>query len=123
MDTFGKRLKQAIKAAGITQSQLADDMGRSKGAVSQWVNGDTEPDLATVAKIAARLRVSADALLRGVDTRYMDKETVEIAERIQQLDEESRRGVYKLIFGRSATDATVEAKMPVTKTLKRNRGG
>lgn len=119
MDTFGKRLKQAIKDAGLTQTQLAEEMGRSKGAVSQWVNDETEPDLTTVAKIAAKLKVSADALVRGVDTRFMDPSTVEIAERIQSLDEESRRGVYQLIFGRRATDETVEERMPVTKTLKR----
>lgn len=119
MDTFGKRLRDAITAAEITQEQLGDDVGRSKGAVTQWVQDKTEPDLATLAKICDRLKVSADFLVRGVEAQYLDAQTSRIAERVQSLSEPEREGLHRLIFGDGVTDDDVERKMPITKKLRR----
>ena len=121
METFGKRLKVAIFAAKITQTQLANDVGRTKGAVTQWVQGETEPDLKTLTAICDRLKVSADYLVRGVDTRYLDAKMARIASRMQQLTESERDSLHRLIFGNSVNDEDVEARMPITARLKRPR--
>lgn len=119
MDSFGKRLRDAITAAEITQEQLGDEVGRSKGAVTQWVQDKTEPDLQTLAKICERLKVSADYLVRGVESQYMDAQTAQIAARVQALSEPNREGLHKLIFGVGVKDDEVERRMPITKKLQR----
>ena len=119
MDTFAKRLKGAIVAAKITQTQLANDVGRTKGAVTQWVQGDTEPDLRTLAAICDRLKVSADYLVRGVAAHYLDAKTARIASRMQNLTDAERDSLHGLIFGNGVTDDDVERKMPITKRLRR----
>lgn len=117
MNTFGKRLRAAITAAGVTQEQLGEHVGRSKGAVTHWVQDTSEPDLTTLARICDLLKVSADFLVRGVDAQYLDAQTSEIAERVQSLGKAEREGLHRLIFGNSATDDVVERKMPITRKL------
>lgn len=118
VDTFGQRLRYAIIAAETTQTRLGDDIGRTKSAVSQWVNNDTEPDLATLARICDTLQVSADFLVRGIETQYLDQQTAAIVDRIKRLDESSRDGLHALIFGKAVTDDQVEQRMPVTTQFK-----
>jgi transcriptional regulator with XRE-family HTH domain len=121
MDGFGARLRAAIDAAHMTQSQLADEVGRSKGAVTQWVHGQTEPDLRTLAAICERLSVSADYLVLGVQAPYLDEQTVAIAHRVQELDPTARAGLHRLIFGNGVPDHVVEERMPITKLPARQR--
>lgn len=39
---MGERIRMARAAAGLTQSEFARKVGVSKGAVSQWENGDVK---------------------------------------------------------------------------------
>lgn len=48
---------------GMTQQALADILGVSQGAVSNWENGDRKPDIFTLKKIADALHCTADDLL------------------------------------------------------------
>jgi transcriptional regulator with XRE-family HTH domain len=61
--TFAKRLHEARAKAGMTQQQLADACGLTKGAVSAWENGVTDSIL------AENLFCVADAL--HVDPRWL----------------------------------------------------
>lgn len=47
----------------VTQEQLAEHIGVTKGAVSKWENGSTLPDVTTLPLLAAYFDVSVDALL------------------------------------------------------------
>lgn len=47
----------------VTQEQLAEHVGVTKGAVSKWENGTTLPDVSTLPLLAAFFDVSIDALL------------------------------------------------------------
>lgn len=105
METFGKRLKRTLDAQGLSQSKLAEKVARSKGAVTQWVHDDTEPDLQTLTRICEILKVSADYLIRGVDSRYLDEHTARIADRLQHLPPDQRAALRALIFG-TTTDST-----------------
>lgn len=55
---FAKRLLQARLDAGarrgkmLTQTEIADKLGVSQVTVGRWESGETEPDLATIAKLA-----------------------------------------------------------------------
>lgn len=119
METFGQRLRRAILAADVTQTRLGEDVGRTKGAVSQWVNDESEPDLRTLAKICERLQVSADYLVRGIEARYLDEQTAAIVARVSSLDESARGGLHELIFGPAVADDEVERRMPATKKFAR----
>ena len=60
---LGSTIAKLRKAAGITQERLADQLGVSVSAVSQWENGRTMPDLCTIPILCHILKVSSDELL------------------------------------------------------------
>ena len=61
--TFGERLQQVRKAAGLSQEQLGDLIGMSRQAVSKWETDQAAPDIETLARLCGVLGVSADELL------------------------------------------------------------
>ena len=52
---IGKRIRDARKAAGLTQEELAERIGTSSVAVAQWETGRRNPKMGTVSKLAAAL--------------------------------------------------------------------
>lgn len=87
--SFSKRLHEARTRAGLTQQQVADACGLTKGAVSAWENGVTDSIL------AENLFCVADAL--GVDPRWLatgqESETASMA----ALSPEIRAAIRALI--------------------------
>lgn len=73
MSDFTSRLNQAIALRGIKQIELAEKTGITKGAISQYVNGEYEPKQNNLYKIAKVLRVNP-AWLMG---KNVDMETGE----------------------------------------------
>ncbi len=61
--TFGRRLQQVRKAAGLSQEQLGELVGMSRQAVSKWETDQATPDIDKLALLCGVLGVSADALL------------------------------------------------------------
>lgn len=49
----------------LSQAELAEALGVTQGAVSQWETGLTMPTLPMLAKIAEVLHCTTDALLSG----------------------------------------------------------
>ncbi len=62
MSAFAERLKELRKAAGITQSELADRLLTHPQTVSKWERGLSEPDISQLGAIAAELGVSLERL-------------------------------------------------------------
>lgn len=60
---LGENIKQARKAAGVTQVQLADVLGVYAKDISRWENNVLTPNTLTFAKICKALGASADELL------------------------------------------------------------
>lgn len=60
---LGENIKQARKAAGVTQVQLADALGVYAKDISRWENNVLTPNTLTFAKICKALGASADELL------------------------------------------------------------
>ncbi len=54
---FGKKLRDAIKDAKLTQAKFAETIGVEPPAVSRWVNGVDFPDESRFPKICATLKV------------------------------------------------------------------
>ena len=57
------QLKSRRKALGLNQTALAEAVGVTPGAVSQWESGLTNPTLEMQVKIAAVLQCTVDELL------------------------------------------------------------
>lgn len=57
MTSFGDRIKEARKAAGLTQRQLADKIEVSNTSVSNWENGVSMPDPDTIQHLCWALNV------------------------------------------------------------------
>ena len=60
---LGERLRQLREKLGLRQSDLADQIGVSRVAVTKWESGDREPDFDTVKRIASLFDVTTDFLL------------------------------------------------------------
>ena len=60
---LGGNIVKLRKAAGITQERLAEQIGISVSAVSQWESGRTMPDICTIPILCHVLNVSSDELL------------------------------------------------------------
>lgn len=56
-------LKELLRERGISQSQLAEAVGVSNGAVSLWVAGKIQPKTSSLVKIAQYLNVPVTSLL------------------------------------------------------------
>lgn len=61
--TFGEKLKQARKEAGLSQEQFAEKMNVSRSAVAKWETDKGMPDVNNLKVIAQLLGVSVDYLL------------------------------------------------------------
>ena len=61
---FGTRLRQARKAAGLTQTELAERVGlKTYSAITQYERGINDPSLPTLFRISMELKCSVDWLL------------------------------------------------------------
>lgn len=61
---IGERIKRARARAGLTQEQAAESLGVSRQTVSNWENGKTYPDIASVVKMSGLYQASLDMLLK-----------------------------------------------------------
>lgn len=66
---FGLRLQKLRKNRGMTQAELADRLGVSKGTVYRYERNLQDPSLQTAIRLAVLLRTSLD-YLTGIDDAY-----------------------------------------------------
>lgn len=63
--TIAKRIRQARKAAGLNQSQLARLLEVTRASVSSWEKGGPGPHLKNLKKIARATKTSLGSLVGG----------------------------------------------------------
>jgi transcriptional regulator with XRE-family HTH domain len=61
---LGLNLKKIRTKKGISQGDIAKELGVSRGFISTIENGKTNPTLATIAKLAKAVGVSVNELLK-----------------------------------------------------------
>ena len=61
--TFGSKLNLMRKKAGLTQEEIAGELGISPQAVSKWENDLSCPDIMLLPRIAQIYNISVDELL------------------------------------------------------------
>lgn len=74
MSTTAERIKEAMKIRGLKQSDLVEQTGISKGALSSYLNGHYEPKQNNIYKLADALKVN-EAWLMGHDDIEMEKKS------------------------------------------------
>lgn len=115
---FGMRLASAREGKGMTQDQVAERFGINKATVSAWETGRGVPDALRLRALAKLYDVSADGLL-WEDS--LSPDAMKFAAAFDGLNETQKRTLYAMweaYIRESATDAEVEDKMSVTKTLR-----
>lgn len=65
-EAIGYRIKVAREAAGMTQEQLAEAIGRSTQFVSTIERGVAGPSIETVIRLCSVLHTTSDYLLRAI---------------------------------------------------------
>ena len=81
MNTIGYRIKQARKRKDLTQQKLADAIGVSRPAVTQWeLNKTKNLDAENLYKLCAALEVSQEWILYGTGSDIMKSEESNVRE-------------------------------------------
>lgn len=98
---FGERLSGLRKAAGITQTALAEEIGISQRMMAYYESPTAYPPANLLPVIAAALGVSVNALL-GVETakrltKATDTRMQRRLQQIEKLDASDKRQVLQLI--------------------------
>ena len=68
---IGTRIRAARRDRGLTQDELADQVGVSRSAVAQWETGRTGQVTGNLSRIAGVLEVNVEYLMYGDDKRAM----------------------------------------------------
>jgi transcriptional regulator with XRE-family HTH domain len=63
-ENFGKNLKEVIIFLDLTQAEFAEKVGMTQAGVSQLVNGEREPSLASILKILEVVPVKFERLFK-----------------------------------------------------------
>lgn len=62
MSIFGDNIKRLRKNKGLTQQQIADEIGINRGSYSNWEKGKREPSFENLVKLGDLFDVSLDWL-------------------------------------------------------------
>jgi transcriptional regulator with XRE-family HTH domain len=65
-ERFGANLRRSRRAAGLTQEALWDSSGVNMTEISRLENGQKDPQLTTIVRLATGLDVPAGELLAGL---------------------------------------------------------
>lgn len=71
---FSRRLRSLIEEKNISKQKLADEIGVSRQAISQYCDGSTVPNADKLLKIAEYFNVSLDFLVGKTEAKTNDKD-------------------------------------------------
>ena len=86
MHTMIERLIECRKAAGLSQTELAEKLGLSRQTISKWETGSVIPAAENLSALAKLYNVSLDWLVNGVDfakPQTRDEEAAKAEEPVQ----------------------------------------
>lgn len=95
--TFGERLFALRKQHGWSQRDLAGRIGTSAPIVGRYERGEIAPSVEVAAKLAGALGASLDYLTGLSEQSRLDRQMVRRLDAIEELPEEDRSTVLRLI--------------------------
>lgn len=99
MSSISVRIKDARKLKKLTQAQVAEELGVTTSAVSQWEQGATEPSISNLEKLSRLLDVTFEWLATGRGISGIEDYLVDITamykadDRLIYLSEDQKRFV------------------------------
>ena len=93
MMRFEEKIVELRKSKGLSQEELAEQMGVSRQAVSRWELGHTLPDITNLVQLCELFGVSADYLVR--DEEQTSAKSDQSAKTIAKLTRERERIRYQ----------------------------
>ncbi len=99
-EKIGMFIADCRKEQGLTQQQLADQLGITNRAVSKWENAKSMPDVSVMMPLCEILQISVNELLSGEKIsmeNYKEKAEQNLME-MQEKKEAAKRGERKVIL-------------------------
>lgn len=102
MEHVGKNIKKIREDKGLTQQAIADLISMHRSNYSRVETGDRDLSIEAINKIAKYFNISIDQLVNfdgdiPKEITIEDKNTIQQMQLIQQLDEEDKSIVFKMI--------------------------
>lgn len=99
---IGKNIKKVREQKGLTQQHIADLINMHRSNYSKVESGLREPSIDALNKIAKHFDMTIDELVNfngniPIEEKLEDKATVEQVKLINQLDEEDKAMVFRII--------------------------
>lgn len=88
---FPENLKRLRKSRGISQEELASQLGLSKGAISQYEAGRAYPGVDGFIKLCEIFHVSLDELILGNSPKMGNSPAIGTSETAQQQPQENNQ--------------------------------
>ena len=94
----GAFLKDLRREKGITQEQLAEELGVSDRTISRWETGNNMPDISLLVEIADFFDVSIPEIIKGErKSEEMKEESKEVAETMSYYAKAEKEQLVKSI--------------------------
>ena len=100
---IGVRIKNLRLRAGLTQEQLAKNIGVSQGTVAGWERGNSKPSVRVLKKLANELNISIERLT-AIDTGPATPESIEAMKSLFSWRESARDELNLLDSGATEGD-------------------
>ena len=94
MNTFGDYISRLRNYSKMTQEQLAEKLGVTDRAVSNWENGKNMPDLSMFKLLCDELNISINELMSGEEldeSRYIKKLEENIITMVNNIEVKKKR--------------------------------
>lgn len=95
--TFGEKLRQARKAAGMTQKELAQAVELKHNAVSNWEKGISSPDPDTIRRLCEILRMPPNFFFDTEESAALSGVEFALFGEVRQLSPEDQQDVLNFI--------------------------
>jgi transcriptional regulator with XRE-family HTH domain len=82
MINIGKNLKEYREKCNLTQQQVADAIGVSKGAIGHWENNVRSVNLVIIERLAKLYNTSASSLIGDENYKIKTSENVNLLDKI-----------------------------------------
>lgn len=100
LESIGERIKRLRKSLKLTQSQLGELIGKSKGNISGYENGTFDPSASTIIALAKCFNISTDELLLGRSSQNnssLSKTERVLISKFNQLDDIKKERILERI--------------------------
>ena len=96
-------LKKLRKRIGVNQKEIAEKIGVTDKTYANYENGNTEPNIQTIIKLADYFHITADELLGRnqqniIDKGLLNELELDIIDKMRQLDRDNQIRLQTYIY-------------------------